>query len=93
MSSILRLQIGPHGFSVRVEEKDKPAMLSAARTVEKMLDEKRGKHKVVDNEHLALMVALELALTKGKKAPDVSVAGADGVESVFDECLEILGEA
>ena len=90
MSSTIQLRIGTHTFRVRVAEEDKPATLSAARKVESMLDEKRSKHKVVDNEHVALMVALELALGKG----GVSEDGAGGdLDTILDEGLEILGES
>lgn len=91
MSTTLSLQIGPHKIKVRVTEERKPAMLSAARKVERLLEEMRGKQSVADNEILALMVALELALNAGDG--DAGSEGGGGIEAILDEGLGVLDEA
>ncbi len=90
MSTTLSLQIGRRQFKVRVTEEQKPAMLSAARTVDKLLEEQRSKQSEVDNERLALMVALELALNGGGGSGS---KGSGEIEAILDEGLEILDEA
>ena len=93
MKTTLRLQIGSHNFSVKVAERDKSATLNAARKVDKMLEAKRSSHNVVDNEYLALMVALELALSKGGGKEDGASDASPSLGEILDEGLELVGKA
>lgn len=91
MKPTLQIQIGTHRFKVRVDEKEKAAMLAAAKKVERMLGEMR-RNQVADGERAAIMVALQLANGEGAaEAPELAGDDLARLEATLDEALASLG--
>ena len=89
MKPTLQLQIGTHRFKVGVEEDAKPAMLAAAKKVERMLSDMRNS-SVADGERAAIMVALQLANEEHEGVIQLSGEGVEQLEVVLDETLSSL---
>ena len=81
---MLQLQIGSHRFKVRIIEREKPAMVEAAKRVNRMLEQERANTSVVDGERAAIIVALRCANESPGAAGSTRL---DALESLLDETL------